>query len=75
MYQKRKVSLELKEVLDRLAAKKEGRVYRPIIAAPKATVYAASDVLRASFVLARLMEQGNRNEVSYIRHPIKVVRV
>lgn len=74
MYQKRKVSPELKEVLDRLAAKKEGRAYRPVIAIPKPTVYAPSDILRASSVLARLMEQGNRNEVSYIRHPIKVVR-
>ena len=70
MYKKRVVSLDLQEVLDKLAAKKAGLPIPTVI--PTATTYAASDILKAKEVLERLTKLSTRNEVSYITTVNKV---
>lgn len=71
MYKKRVVSLDLQEILDKLAAQKAGLSEPVTILEPTTTTYALSDVLKARSILDRLLAQGNRNEVAYITKPSK----
>lgn len=61
MYRKRGASLDLQEVLDKLAAKKAGREY--IKTCPTRVIYSSSDILSAKTVLDRLLAMDTRNEV------------
>ena len=64
MYRKRGASLDLQEVLDKLAAKKAGKVY--VKTCPARVTYSPSDILSAKTVLDRLLAMDTRNEVSTI---------
>lgn len=70
MYRKRVVSLDLQEVLDKLAAKKAGLSVP--VTLPTITTYAPSDILKAKGILDRLTKLDTRNEVSYITTVSKV---
>lgn len=61
MYRKRGASLDLQEVLDKLAAKKAGREY--VKSCPPRVTYSPSDILAAKNVLDRLLAMNTRNEV------------
>ena len=64
MYRKRGASLDLQEVLGKLAAKKAGREY--VKPCPARVIYSSSDILAAKTVLDRLLAMNTRNEVSSI---------
>jgi len=64
MYRKRGASLDLQEVLDKLAAKKAGREY--VKSCPARVQYNPSDILAAKTVLDRLLAMDTRNEIASI---------
>lgn len=72
MYQSWKDSLNLQDILEKLAAQKAGLpTPTPTPAIITATTYAKSDISRASKVLARLQRLEAGREVAYITHPVK----
>lgn len=78
MYKKRVISLDLQEVLDKLAAKEAGLpepAAKVSIVEPTTTTYAPSDILKARSVLDRLLAMNTRNEVAYITKPSKEIEI
>ena len=68
VYKSWKGSVNLQDVLEKLAAKKAGKPTLTLV--PTTTTYAKSDRVRASKVLARLQRLEAGREVSHIAHPI-----